>query len=69
MLYNKNVTRVDIKVVKPESIDDVGITLESMIASWVRTGCKTYSRDVVADYTLSVLPTGVYLCRYFNVIF
>ncbi|XP_046337831.1 uncharacterized protein LOC124119387 isoform X2 [Haliotis rufescens] len=59
MLYNKNVTSVEVYVSSPGSKDAVGAAVENMILEWSTNGYPAVTREFIAPYTLMDLPKYV----------
>lgn len=56
MLYNKNVTSVEVYVSSPGSKDAVSAAVENMILEWSTNGYPAVTREFIAPYTLMDLP-------------
>ncbi|XP_071106075.1 uncharacterized protein [Haliotis cracherodii] len=59
MLYNKNVTSVEVYVSSPGSKDAVSAAVENMILEWSTNGYPAVTREFIAPYTLMDLPKYV----------
>ncbi|XP_067670935.1 uncharacterized protein [Haliotis asinina] len=59
MLYNKNVTNVEVYVSSSGSKDAVSAAIENMILEWSTNGYPTVTREIIAPYTIKDMPKYV----------
>ena len=58
MLYNHRVTSVDVRLFQASRLTAAQRQMDGNIHDWTSNGCPTYSRDVVAPYTISTVDTS-----------
>lgn len=72
MLYNKDVTMVNIYVMQSISKEAVSGVVEGYVKEFATTGCPKYTRETVAEFEVMDPPHSKYIyclingIKYFN---
>ncbi|ESO84934.1 hypothetical protein LOTGIDRAFT_235988 [Lottia gigantea] len=59
MLYNKNVTDVEVFVLEKSKMDAVDSVIQSAVADWSSSGCPKVTREIIAPSKVLPLPEDV----------
>ncbi|XP_050391144.1 uncharacterized protein LOC126810218 [Patella vulgata] len=59
MLYNKNVTKVQVFVNEDSKRDAVENVIQTYVADWSSIGCPKYTREVIAPSDVLPMPSGI----------
>ena len=63
MLYNKDVTKIEIYVTNEISLEAVDSVVQNFATEWTTTGCLLYTRSALAPFEVLPVPRRKYMCH------